>query len=415
MFSKYRYIIPYIFGIASLGAIKTSRKRLWRLPQSRIGVWMSHDQIAPPHNSFSAEPRYTLPEILQQPLLWPVTFQTVRRASRQLQLGDKLKGARVLLTGASTSAYAASAVAAAWLRAIAVPTTDLLVDTDRYLSDIDAVISLARSGNSPESAAVVERIRTLRPHIQQFAIVCDEDGALSRSSLDGLIVLDPRTNDRSLVMTSAFSNLVLAGLALAQPQAAAAAVNEFSGRTASLLPELDAAGRLAAARVRDRIVVLSSSPLLGWRREAGLKTLEMTAGRFPLISETYLGLRHGPMSFVTPDTVVLCLLSSHAVHRSYEADLIRELRAKKIGYLVGIADPEQSANLFDQLIPAVAPHLDDALRTPFEILGPQLLGYHLSLRIGLNPDNPSPDGVINRVVSGVTIYPPHALETQGTL
>jgi tagatose-6-phosphate ketose/aldose isomerase len=33
-----------------------------------------------------------------------------------------------------------------------------------------------------------------------------------------------------------------------------------------------------------------------------------------------------------------------------------------------------------------------------------LLGYHLSLRIGLNPDNPSPDGIINRVVSGVRIY-----------
>jgi tagatose-6-phosphate ketose/aldose isomerase len=53
----------------------------------------------------------------------------------------------------------------------------------------------------------------------------------------------------------------------------------------------------------------------------------------------------------------------------------------------------------------------DALRTPYEILGPQLIGYHLSLRIGLNPDNPSPDGVINRVVQGVTIHPTRPLET----
>jgi len=55
-------------------------------------------------------------------------------------------------------------------------------------------------------------------------------------------------------------------------------------------------------------------------------------------------------------------------------------------------------------MPAVAPREDDALRTSYEIVGPQLLGYHLSLRIGLNPDNPSPDGIINRVVSGVRIY-----------
>jgi tagatose-6-phosphate ketose/aldose isomerase len=46
----------------------------------------------------------------------------------------------------------------------------------------------------------------------------------------------------------------------------------------------------------------------------------------------------------------------------------------------------------------------DELRTPFEIVGPQLLGYHLSLRGGLDPDNPSLNGVINRVVRGVTIY-----------
>jgi tagatose-6-phosphate ketose/aldose isomerase len=376
---------------------------------------MSHDQIAFPNDTLLTAPRYTLPEILQQPFLWPVTLEIVRAASQQMRLSAKLKGARVLLTGAGTSAYAASAVAAAWPRAIAVPTTDLLVDAERYLVNIDAVISLARSGSSPESSAVVDQVRALRPDIQQFAIVCDEDGALSRSSLDGLIVLDPRTNDQSLVMTSAFSNLVLAGLALAQPEATVAAEKQLSTRAGSLLRDIDRACERAAARIRDRIVVLSSSPLLGWQKEAGLKTLEMTAGRFPLVSETYLGLRHGPMSFVTPGTLVLCLLSSDPVRRSYEADLIRELRAKKIGYLVGIADPAESLGLFDQLIPAVAPHTDDALRTPFEILGPQLLGYHLSLLLGLNPDNPSPDGVINRVVSGVRIYPHRAFETQGAI
>jgi tagatose-6-phosphate ketose/aldose isomerase len=216
-------------------------------------------------------------------------------------------------------------------------------------------------------------------------------------------------------MTSAFSNLVLAGLALAQPEAIVAVEKQLSARADSLLADIDQACQRAATRVRDRMVVLSSSPLLGWQREAGLKSLEMTAGRFPLVCETYLGLRHGPMSFVTPDTLVLCLLSSDPVRRSYERDLIRELRAKKIGYLVGIADYEQSLGLFDLLIPAVAPHTDDALRTPFEILGPQLLGYHLSLLIGLNPDNPSPDGVINRVVSGVRIYPHCALEAQGAI
>jgi tagatose-6-phosphate ketose/aldose isomerase len=353
-----------------------------------------------------ASPQFTLQEIVRQPLLWTITLDRVRLASEQLNLRTKLQNARVLLTGAGTSAYAASVVASAWPRSIAVPTTDLLIDTERYLVEIDTAISLARSGDSPESAAVVERIRSLRPEVQQLAIVCNEDGALSHAGLNGLITLDPRTNDHSLVMTSAFSNLVLAGLVLAHPDAVANTVITFSERAKELLPAIDEACQRAASRVQDRIVVLSSSPLLGWAQEAGLKTLEMTAGRFSVIAETYLGLRHGPMSFIKPDTFVLCLLSSDPMRRLYEVDLIKELRAKKIGYLTGIADPRDGEGLFEEVIPAVAPHASDDLRTPYEIIGPQLLGYYLSLRSGLNPDNPSPEGIINRVVRGVRIHPP---------
>jgi len=348
---------------------------------------------------------YTLKEIFQQPVLWPTTLTRVRAAAERLNLPTRLKSARILLTGAGTSAYAATAVASAWPKAVAVPTTDLLVDPERYLPDVDVVISLARSGNSPESAAVVERIRALRPEIMHLAITCSEDSALAKSSVDGHITLDPRTNDRSLVMTSAFSNLVLAGLILAQHESAAHTVEPASERAIELLPTIDKLCQRVAAHVRDRIVVLASSPLLGWLREAGLKTLEMTNGHYPVISETFLGLRHGPISYVKSDTLVLCLLSSDPLRRLYELDLIRELRSKELGYIVGIADPDGANDLFDETIPAISPHAPDALRTPYEIIAPQLLGYHLSLGRGIDPDNPSPDGVMNRVVRGFKIHP----------
>jgi tagatose-6-phosphate ketose/aldose isomerase len=350
------------------------------------------------------EPLHTLQEILQQPLLWPTTVARVRSASEQMNLASRLSGAQVLLTGAGSSAYAAAAAASAWPRAIAVPTTDLLIDAERYLLDVGAVISLARSGESPESAAVAERVRVLCPEILQLAVTCNDKSRLGQSGLDGLIALDPRTNDRSLVMTGSFSNLVLAGLCLAQPRAAAQNSDRASERAQTLLPVIDKECRRIAAGVRDRIVVLSSSPLLGWGREAGLKILEMTAGRFPVVTETYLGLRHGPMSFVRKDTLVLCLLSNDPTRRLYELDLIRELSSKRIGYSVVIAGADEDGSGFDDVIPAVLPDAPDDLRTPFEILIPQLLGYHLSLRIGLNPDNPSPEGVINRVVQGVKIH-----------
>ena len=343
---------------------------------------------------------HTRREIFQQPELWPTTLARVDASG----LGTKLNGKRILFTGAGTSAYAAHAIAVANPLCRAAPTTDLLVDAERILANMDAVVSVARSGDSPESAAVVERVRSLHPNMPQFAITCNSESKLTRAGLDGIIFLDPRSNDESLVMTSAFSNLVLAGLALLNPDGAHAAVAQCADRAQSLLPKIDQACRAVAERVRDRIVILSSSPLFGWADEARLKVLEMTAGAFPAIAETFLGLRHGPMAFVRSDALVLALLSNDPQRRLYERDLLKELRAKKIGCLVGIAD-EAEQELFHALIPAVAPGVADALRTPFEIIAPQLLGYHLSLGKGLNPDNPSPSGVINRVVQGVAIHP----------
>ena len=343
----------------------------------------------------------TLEEIYRQPELWPTTIEAARPLADHIRTHPA--PGRVLLTGAGTSAYAGEAIAAAWPGAFSIPTTTLLVDLQPHLRDLGTVVSLARSGESPESLALVEQIREVRPDIRQFAILCNEGGALSRAGLNETVFLDPRTNDQSLVMTSSFSNLALAGILLARPEVVPL-VRQASQSAAQLLPVIVDACQRIASRVVDRVVVLSSSPLVGWGREASLKVLEMCAGKFAVLAETFLGLRHGPMSFVTPDTVVVCMLSADPLRRAYELDLIEELRTKKIGYLVGIADLATFGDVFDDLIPAVVPGVDDALRTPFEILGPQLLGYHLSLRSNLNPDNPSPEGIINRVVQEFKIH-----------
>ena len=366
---------------------------------------MSHSLSDPPMGGLPAAQSYTLQEILQQPALWPTTVERVRAASNKLRLSELLRGARVVLTGAGTSLYAASAIAAAWPGAVAIPTTDLLIDAERYLIDVGVLIFLTRSGNSPESAALVEHVRAVRPAILQIAIVCDAQGAIGRSPIDGMIDLDPRTNGRSFVPTIAFSNLVLAGLALAQPGPIQAAVDVLSYRASTLLPQIEAVCRRVAARTSERIVVLSSSPLLGWAADAGLMALEMTDCRFQVVIDTYLGLRHGLMSFVKPETLVLCLLSSDPVRRLYEQDLIDELRARKVGYLAGIADPTDSEALFDDVIPAIAPRTDDALRTPWEMIGPQLLSYYLSQHLGLNPDDPCSVAAGNPMVQRFRIHP----------
>jgi tagatose-6-phosphate ketose/aldose isomerase len=351
---------------------------------------------------------HTWHEIQQQPVLWPTTAVRVREGIARLQLTSRLKDARVILTGAGTSAYAAAAVASAWPKSIAVPSTDLLLATERYMEDASVLISLARSGNSPESMAVVDRVHRLRPDIWHLAVTCNPQGALATSPLVNSIILDPRTNDQSLVMTSSFSNLLLAGLCLAKSELMESIIVSAAAEAHTRFALINQKMKDLANRVDDRILLLASAPLFGWAQEGALKVLEMTAGRFPAMAETFLGLRHGPMSFVRPSTPVVCLLSNDQATRHYEEDLIRELRAKNLGYLIGICQDGNSDNsassLFHQIIPSLLPQAPDNVRAPFEILGLQLFGYHLSLGVGLNPDNPSPGGVINRVVQGIRIY-----------
>jgi tagatose-6-phosphate ketose/aldose isomerase len=241
-----------------------------------------------------------------------------------------------------------------------------------------------------------------------LAITCNKEGQLACMPGVESISLDPRTNDQSLVMTGSFSNLVLAGLGFEHRHFLSPRIAYISAKAKALLPELESSGQQLAACKPDRVAVLSSPAMAPLGQEACLKILEMTAGRVATLPETYLGLRHGPMSFLTADTLVLCILSSDPQCRLYELDLIQELREKALGYLVVVGSSQSLAELGRKLVPAVAPDIADELRAPFEIVFFQLLGYHLSLGFDLDPDNPSPSGVITRVVHKFHLYPDDA-------
>ncbi len=247
-------------------------------------------------------------------------------------------------------------------------------------------------------------MQRLFPAVKHLVITCNAKGALAQ--LDGVqtIVLDPRTNDRSLAMTSSFTNLALAGLAITHFNDLAAHLPAICTNAQRALPELHGIARKLARSGANRVVILASGDLKPLATEAGLKILEMTGGSVMPLAETFLGLRHGPMSFLRPDTVVLCWMSSSPARRRYEADLIQELRDKKLGTLVIIGNRDDVTASPATIIPAIAPDLPDVLRVPFEMPFGQLLAYELSLRCSLNPDNPSPNGVITRVVHGFRVH-----------
>jgi tagatose-6-phosphate ketose/aldose isomerase len=134
----------------------------------------------------------------------------------------------------------------------------------------------------------------------------------------------------------------------------------------------------------------------------------MTAGKVCTTSETYLGLRHGPMSAVHPDTLVVCFLSSDPLVRAYECDLIRELNDKQLGMaklIFGENIPSDLVRSEDVMIDCNGlADLGDRNMPVLDVILGQVLAFFRCLKEGLEPDSPSSDGVINRVVQEFKLH-----------
>lgn len=342
---------------------------------------------------------HTLREILQQPLTWPETADRARGSEVTLQGSE----GPVLLTGSGSSCYIGESLEPILARTLrrpvrAVAAGTLLTDSASYLASTPkagTLVSFARSGDSPESCGVVDLFLDIEPRWRHLILTCNGEGALATRYLGRanvtVLVLAERTNDRSLVMTSSFTNLWLAGRILGGGSPDVAALAAAAGR---VLEE----GGETLSRVIDtglqNAVYLGSGPRAGAAREGALKMLEMTDGRVPSFAETFLGLRHGPMCAVGDDTLLVGLLSSSEPARAYELDLLGEIEDKGLRPRRLLAGP--GGDLPYELSDDDSPVLG--------VVVSQLLGLLRSVSLGFRPDSPSAEGVISRVVRRFEIH-----------
>lgn len=156
-----------------------------------------------------------------------------------------------------------------------------------------------------------------------------------------------------------------------------------------------------------RVVYLGSGAYAGMAREAQLKILELTAGRIATAFDSSLGFRHGPKSFVDSNTLVLTFVSNNPYTRLYDRDILLELAGDQVAkevVAVAIDQVEGFAGktlIFDKAYSFIP---DAYVALAFVLLG-QTLALHASIKVGNQPDTPSPSGTVNRVVKGVTLYP----------
>jgi tagatose-6-phosphate ketose/aldose isomerase len=362
---------------------------------------------------------HTLREIVQQPVTWAETVTRLEAAAPAL--AESLAGAEaVVLTGSGSSHYAAECVAP-WLQSVlGVPVS--AVAGGLVLTHPEAclpprapflAVSVARSGDSPESRAVVDWLLERRPLARHLLLTCNRAGPRARGYAGRppvrSLVLDERTNDRSLVMTSSFTNLVLAARAIGGPRPGNGAPPAIARAGADLLRDhVDALADVARSGFSS-LVCLGSGGRAGSAREAALKMLETNAGEVWTLAESFLGLRHGPMSVIGPDTLVVAFLSSDPRVRPYELDLLAELDRKELGrrerVVVGSRLPRDLGPGTVRIDCPAAAGCDDSEMTVLDAMAGQLLAFFRGLANGHRPDSPSREGVITRVVSDFQIHP----------
>jgi tagatose-6-phosphate ketose/aldose isomerase len=373
---------------------------------------------------------HTPAEIAQQPDTWLSTFEIFRRKRDQITEFLSLAGVgasprprpTIFLIGAGTSDYIGQSLTYLLRRCwncevIAVPSTDLLTHMDGWMIPDRKYlwISFSRSGDSPEGVAVLESARRNHPEIPHLVISCNANGRMIRENADEPrvlgICLDDAANDRGLAMTSSFSNMVIFGQCLAH-------ANDLA-RYEEILLQLVQAGKDFLPRAADctsalakdsytKACFVGSGPLRAVAKESALKLLELTAGKTLTMSESVLGLRHGPMAALDYDTLFVCFLSGDRRVQQYERDLLQEIGKKRLVRSRIVVGGNESfggdCSAEHYLALTKSSGIGDDYRPAVDVIFGQLLGVFCSLRWNLRPDCPSPNGAISRVVQGVSIH-----------
>ena len=337
--------------------------------------------------------KHTLHEILSQPAVWQHALATfAAHRADFLHLTAAADFDRVLVSGCGSTYYlslfAASLLRQSGLDALACPASELLLHPQslclpdqKYL-----LLTLSRSGTTTETVRAQANFkRAIGGTV--ITVTCAGDSPLAQSA-DLAFAIDA-AQEQSVAQTRSFSSMAL----LVQQMAGALAAQDLSGSIRlpaacqTLLTEPAALiESLAKDQAIEKFFFLGAGARYGLACEAMLKMKEMALA----YSEAYhtLEFRHGPMSMIAADSLVIALLSPAAL--PHELQVLHEMRA--MGARTLALTPPGSpisgtpdASQHHIALPAGLPDF----QSPILCLPPlQLLAYHRAIANRQNPDQP---------------------------
>jgi glucosamine--fructose-6-phosphate aminotransferase (isomerizing) len=333
--------------------------------------------------------QYTFAEISSQPAVWSEVLGAFdARRDRLVTAFQALAPGDALFIGCGSTYYLSQVAAALFqgltgIPARAIPSSELLLFPEQSLlrPRRTLLVTISRSGTTTETVEAVTRFRQ-HGGLAVWVISCHRDSELVQRG--DLALLAEPAFEQSVAQTRSFTSMLI----LVQALTAA-----IAGRDVTPLKSLPdrlsqlfdtAAGELAALARRfdlDRLFFLGSGYLYGIANEAMLKMKEMSLTSSEAFH--FLEFRHGPMSMVGEEALVVGLLSDGA--RAAEERVLKDMIA--LGAFTLALNGPAGAH-FGHSIPFAGPPLPSWASPVLYLPLLQLLAFHRSIAKGLDPDSP---------------------------
>jgi len=325
------------------------------------------------------ETYHTYKEIKSQTQAWAQALDVVN-ASHLPKAGDYTQ---IIFTGCGSTYYLSLSAAAMYQEltgrtARAVSGGELLLNSQTVLTDQKTLlVAISRSGTTTETVKAVEKFKSEKRG--DVVVISNYDEVLSRMA-DVNIVIE-KGQEESVAQTRSFASMFVAVTALCAKMAGrdelVEAMKELPGIGNSVIGRYEEYAKAIGENLDfDRFYFLGSGIRYGLACEVNLKMKEMTLTH----SEPFhfMEFRHGPMSMVKQNAVVVGMLSD--ANRTHEAKVLSEM--KMLGGTVAAFAESEADVCFESNIP-------ESVRGVLYLPILQLMAFYRSVKKGLNPDCPA--------------------------
>jgi glucosamine--fructose-6-phosphate aminotransferase (isomerizing) len=329
-------------------------------------------------------------EIESQPEVWMATWRELQEDRERLSallFSQCWDG--VLFVGCGSTYYLSLAAASlhqqlSGQRAQASPSSEVALFPAGVYPDVRQMVlmvAVSRSGETTETLQAAEEHH--RREMPVLAITCDGDSRLAGLAEAAFVCQEAW--EETVPQTRSFTSMYLAAQYLAglvaSDDAYLGALEALSARGRDVIHRSVDLSVNLAGQGWQRAVFLGSGPYYGLACEAMLKLKEMALAW----SEAYHfpEFRHGPISLVDQQTLVVGMLSDTATEA--EQSVLEEVR-RLGGQTLAIGErvaPERATHTL-----SLESGLPELARGPLLLLPLQLLAYHRALEQGLDPQRP---------------------------